>query len=111
MAQAVVQHGGDVVAAARPSAALEDLPRRIEHAVGATVATGRVTVVEADVGAQSGLQALADCASKLDVTGLVNNAGVASLQGLRDLTTSEWDRVMAINVRAPAFLTQVLRSA
>jgi NAD(P)-dependent dehydrogenase (short-subunit alcohol dehydrogenase family) len=39
---------------------------------------------------------------------LVNNAGVAQNAGIETITPEEFDRIMAINFRAPFFLTQKL---
>ena len=39
---------------------------------------------------------------------LVNNAGVAQSAGIETITPEEFDRIMAINFRAPFFLTQKL---
>ena len=41
---------------------------------------------------------------RLDV--LHNNVGIASLQGIRDVTEDEWDRVMAVNLKSMVFATQ-----
>ncbi|HTA16427.1 MAG TPA: SDR family oxidoreductase [bacterium] len=43
---------------------------------------------------------------KLD--GLVNNAGVGAFKPLERLSLADWDRVQAVNLRAPFFLTQQL---
>lgn len=39
---------------------------------------------------------------------LVNNAGMMTEAGLGTLTVEQWDRVMAVNVRGPAFLAQAV---
>ena len=41
-----------------------------------------------------------------DVDGLVNCAGVYPVTSVMDMTTQEWDAVMALNVRAPFLLTR-----
>ena len=43
---------------------------------------------------------------KLD--GLVNNAGIGAFQPLERLSLADWDRVQAVNLRAPFYLTQQL---
>ncbi|HTB23653.1 MAG TPA: SDR family oxidoreductase [bacterium] len=43
---------------------------------------------------------------KLD--GLVNNAGIGAFKPLERLSLADWDRVQAVNLRAPFFLTQQL---
>jgi 3-oxoacyl-[acyl-carrier protein] reductase len=44
--------------------------------------------------------------TRLDI--VVNNAGVGLIQGLADTTEAQFDRVFAINVKAPFFLLQEL---
>ena len=39
---------------------------------------------------------------------LVNNAGIGPLQPAEDLTEANWDRTMAINLKAPYMLAQVI---
>lgn len=46
-------------------------------------------------------------AGRLDI--LVNAAGITSRGGLDDITLETFDRLMAINVRAPLFVTQAAR--
>lgn len=48
------------------------------------------------------LQAFLDALPRIDA--LVNNAALQIVKPLRDTTTTEWDRVLAVNLRA-AFLT------
>ncbi len=43
---------------------------------------------------------------KIDM--LINNAGIAMLNKAMDLTEKEWDSTMAINLRAPFFLSQAV---
>ncbi|NJC34344.1 NAD(P)-dependent dehydrogenase (short-subunit alcohol dehydrogenase family) [Sphingomonas jejuensis] len=42
---------------------------------------------------------------------LVNNASLFDLDGFDDMTVAAWDRHMAINARAPAFLTRAFAAA
>src|SRR5258706_4988560 len=46
---------------------------------------------------------------KLDI--LVNNAGAAWLEKFTEFPEKGWDKVMALNVKAPFFLTQALMAA
>jgi len=39
---------------------------------------------------------------------LVNNAGIASFTKLPDITTTEWDRVLAVNLRSVLLLSQAV---
>jgi len=41
---------------------------------------------------------------RLDI--LHNNVGIAILQGIRDVTEAEWDRVMAVNLKGIVFAAQ-----
>ena len=49
---------------------------------------------------------IADRSARLDL--LVNNAGIMFERGLDDMTADEWDRMLAVNLNAPVFLTQAL---
>jgi NAD(P)-dependent dehydrogenase (short-subunit alcohol dehydrogenase family) len=84
-----------------------------EAAVAAiTAAGGRAFALGADLAAADGPEALADAVRAatgpggLDV--LVHNAGVGESSGLAEITPEEYDRLFAVNVRAPLFLTQRL---
>ncbi len=59
----------------------------------------------ADVSACRG--AVAACAERFDrLDGLVNAAGLTDRGGIDDTTPETWDRLFAVNVRAPFFLAQ-----
>lgn len=70
----------------------------------------RVLVVRADLADPAGYAGIAttveDRLGGADV--LVNNAGVMFERGIAELTVDEWDRMVAINLRAPALLTAAL---
>ncbi|MEZ0166660.1 SDR family NAD(P)-dependent oxidoreductase [Kineococcus sp. LSe6-4] len=93
--------GCDLVLSARSRDALEALAQDVvrEHGV-------RVEVVPADLGDAGDTEALAASAlaafDGLDV--LVNNAGISVPQRVVDVDAATWDRVMAVNLRAPALL-------
>lgn len=55
-------------------------------------------------GLPAALGAVADAFGGIDV--LVNNAGMMAEHPLEDLTPEAWDRMMAVNTKAPVFLTQ-----
>jgi NAD(P)-dependent dehydrogenase (short-subunit alcohol dehydrogenase family) len=74
-------------------------------------AGGRADAVGADLGAADGAHKLAAevrklVGARLDM--LVANAGVATAATIEDQTVEEFDRMFAVNVRAPFFLVQQL---
>jgi NAD(P)-dependent dehydrogenase (short-subunit alcohol dehydrogenase family) len=74
---------------------------------------GQADAIGADLGAPDGAHKLAAEVSKLvgkrlDI--LVANAGVATAASIEDQSVEEFDRMFAVNVRAPFFLVQQLLS-
>lgn len=74
-------------------------------------AGGKADAVGADLGAPDGAHKLAAAVRKLvgerlDI--LVANAGIATAGTIEDQTVEEFDRMFAVNVRAPFFLVQQL---
>jgi 3-oxoacyl-[acyl-carrier protein] reductase len=74
-------------------------------------AGGKADAVGADLGAPDGAHKLAAevrklAGERLDI--LVANAGVATAATIEDQTVAEFDRMFAVNVRAPFFLVQQL---
>src|SRR5258707_3063325 len=72
---------------------------------------GQADAVGADLGAPDGAHRLAEkvrklAGARLDI--LVANAGVATAASIEDQTVEEFDRMFAVNVRAPFFLVQQL---
>jgi 3-oxoacyl-[acyl-carrier protein] reductase len=72
---------------------------------------GRADTVGADLAAPDGPHRLAQqvraiVGDRLDI--LVANAGVAKSAGIEDTTIEDFDRLFAVNVRAPFFLVQQL---
>jgi 3-oxoacyl-[acyl-carrier protein] reductase len=70
---------------------------------------GRAQAVQSDLSSRKGPHALAErvrtiVGDRLDI--LVLNAGVSSSQSIEDTDLDEFDRLFAINVRAPFFLVQ-----
>jgi 3-oxoacyl-[acyl-carrier protein] reductase/(S)-1-phenylethanol dehydrogenase len=75
--------------------------------VDAVLAAGGDAVgVAADLTDEAAVFALASEAGPVDV--LVNNAADLTQASLEDLTTSTWQRVLAVNVTAPLLLIQAL---
>ncbi|MBB3178772.1 SDR family NAD(P)-dependent oxidoreductase [Variovorax sp. Sphag1AA] len=74
-------------------------------------AGGKATAVGADLGTADGAHVLAAkvreiVGNRLDV--LVANAGVSNAAPIEDLSVEDFDKLFAINVRAPFFLVQQL---
>jgi NAD(P)-dependent dehydrogenase (short-subunit alcohol dehydrogenase family) len=72
---------------------------------------GKADAVGADLGAPDGAHKLAAevrklVGERLDI--LVANAGIATAAAIEDQTIGEFDRMFAVNVRAPFFLVQQL---
>ena len=71
---------------------------------------GECISIPADLSSAEGVQHLADelgkREEKLDI--LVNNAGATWGEPIDDFSESGWDKVMAINLKAPFFLTKAL---
>lgn len=96
--------GADIVAVARDPGGLAEVKAAVEG-LGR-----RCLVVEADMATVEGPRAAA--AQALEAFGavdiLVNNAGIALLDELLVATVEDWDRTMAVNLRAPFLLAQAL---
>jgi glucose 1-dehydrogenase len=94
-AQVVIDYVGD------PSGATET-QRAVEQA------GGKAAIVAADVTKMSDVAALVDAAWKAfgaaDI--LVNNAGIEHKAAFWDTPEADYDKVMAVNLRGPFFLTQ-----
>lgn len=71
------------------------------------------TTVRADLSEAAGAQHVADSAVEAfgSVDVLVNSASIFHEQPLFEADVDEWDRVMAINLRAPFLLTKALEGA
>ncbi|GAB3472367.1 glucose 1-dehydrogenase [Kineococcus endophyticus] len=101
VARTLAAAGCDLVLSARSRDALETLAQALvtEHGT-------RVEVVPADLADADDTGALAAAAlatfGGLDV--LVNNAGISVPQRVVDVDAATWDRVLAVNLRAPALL-------
>lgn len=92
---------------------------RTEHSVAAAMPgfTGEVIAAPGDVASASGCKAVVeatlDAFGGLDV--LVNNAGIFTRSRIEDIEESDWDAVMAANIKSVQFCTKyaipALRSA
>jgi 2-dehydro-3-deoxy-D-gluconate 5-dehydrogenase len=98
-AVALVEQGASVLAVARSTEELEQL---------AADYPGLVAIQTCDMQDRAAVAALPQIAidrfGRLDV--VVNNAGIAPAGAFLDQEDSEWDRVLAVNITAPAVLAR-----
>jgi NADP-dependent 3-hydroxy acid dehydrogenase YdfG len=91
----LAERGAKVVLGARREDRLQALAARI------TAAGGKVIYAVTDVKKRADLTALVGLAlehfGRLDV--LINNAGIAALSPMDDLTVDEWDEMIDVNIR------------
>lgn len=99
-AEELARHGAEVVVhgrdAGRGSAVVDSI----------TAEGGKARFVAADLTDLAQLDALVDRAGTVDV--LVNNAGFSWFGPTADLDVATFDRLFAVNVRAPYFLVGAL---
>lgn len=76
-------------------------------------AGGRAGLVQADIGDVAQCQAAVKtvAAEFGDIDILINNAAIRPHSKISQITAEEWDRVMAVNLRAPFFLSQAVLPA
>src|SRR5690242_7691626 len=71
---------------------------------------GTASIFECDIAHRDGCQQLAAAAierfGRIDI--LQNNVGIASDQGLEDITEEAWDQVMGVNVRGMVLMAQAV---
>ena len=74
---------------------------------------GRATAVAADVSQASAVAAMVDhvagALGPIDI--LINNAGVAIVRGVEDLTEAEFDQTIAVNLKSAFLCTQAVLPA
>jgi 2-deoxy-D-gluconate 3-dehydrogenase len=96
--------GADIVAIARDPQGLSEVKAVVE-AMGR-----RCLAIEADLATVEGPRAAARTALQdwgaVDI--LVNNAGITAIESILEAKVESWDRVMAVNLRAPFLLAQAL---
>ena len=99
--------GADIVAVARDRAGLEETAAAV-RGQGRECLVIEADMADADSTRAAGEKALAAWGT-IDI--LVNNAGIARIAPALDLTQDDWDDTMAVNLRAPFLLSQVLAPA
>lgn len=99
--------GADIAAVARDHEGLAEVKAAVE-ALGR-----RCVAIEADLAdAQAPARAAREAQAALGTIDiLVNNAGIALLDDLLVASVEDWDRTMAVNLRAPFLLAQALAPA
>ena len=103
IAEVFADAGADIVVTARDADALEGVAETVR-------ARGRTCLAEscdlADPEAVDAMAAAVLARTSVDI--LVNNAGVAHVAPALELSLEEWDRTMAVNVRAPFQLARAV---
>ncbi|MGD8922270.1 MAG: SDR family oxidoreductase [Candidatus Zixiibacteriota bacterium] len=61
-------------------------------------------VVVADLAIESGVEAVIESVEEGPLHGLINNAGIAVVKPVAEITPAEWQQTLAINVTAPFVL-------
>ena len=100
IACALAKHGVTVVGTARSEETLQTVQHEIDTA-GGTFYCVAADLADPDSPKKMIDAAIAAC-GRLDI--LVNNAGIVVEGPLLDATLEEWDRLMAVNARAPFLL-------
>lgn len=97
---ALAEEGAAVVLAARAVDKLEETAEQV------TAVGGKAEIVVTDLAEEESIKNLVKVANekfgRLDI--LVNNAGVTHSAELEDTATVDWDRLFAVNTRAPFIL-------
>jgi len=96
--------GAHIAAVGRDEAGLEEVVRAVEAAGrrAVPIAADLATVEDCEAAARAGLEAF----GTIDI--LVNNAGIALVAPLLEADVEDWDRTMAVNLRAPFILARAL---
>ena len=100
IALALAHNGGHVSLAARGTGDLQTIQSEIESFGGQAAAFPTDISREADVVRL--VHGTIERFGRLDI--VVNNAGMGTFGPLADMTTEEWDQIMAVNARGPFLL-------
>jgi NADP-dependent 3-hydroxy acid dehydrogenase YdfG len=100
----LAQHGANVVATARNA---DDL-KQLEVTATEGSVRGKIVTVPGDVANEADMAAVVKAAldqfSRIDV--VINNAGYGVFKNVDEITVSEWDDLMATNVKGTFILTK-----
>ncbi len=83
-----------------------DMPRLEAARAELRAGADRAVLVAGDLQDAATIETIAERAGDLD--GLVNCAGIYPVTPLLDLDAAEWDRVLALNLRAPFLMTRAV---
>lgn len=89
----------------RDAAALADSKRAVEQR------GGQAEIVQCDISDADAVSRMAAEIARDPLDVLINNAGIAVVKPLAEVSLDEWRRTLAINVTAPFVLTQKLAPA
>lgn len=107
IARVFAEAGADVVAVARDADGLAETAEAV-RAHGRRCLVIDAELASADGPVAAGERALAEWGT-IDI--LVNSAGIAVVAPALDTSVEDWDRVMAVNLRAPFLLARTLAPA
>ena len=107
IAKVFADAGADIVAMGRDEADLAETAEAV-RALGRRCLTITTELEDPAATRAAAERALAEWGT-IDI--LVNNAGIALIAPALDVTLEDWDRTMAVNVRAPFVLAQTLAPA
>jgi NAD(P)-dependent dehydrogenase (short-subunit alcohol dehydrogenase family) len=101
--KALAKAGCTVIAADRTYDVSKDIKGGQAFEGGGQIVEMGLDISDAEQ-ATDGLNRVADTYGVLDI--LVNNAGVDQTVSIEEMTVDDWDRVMAVNLRAPFVLSK-----
>lgn len=100
----LAEHGANVVVTARNADELRELEKEATEGH----VRGKIVAVPGDVASESDMEAVVkttlDQFKRIDV--VINNAGYGIFKNVDEITVSEWDDVMATNVKGTFLLTK-----
>src|SRR5215210_1929856 len=100
-ARRLAERGSDLVLVARRQERIEALAGELSGAHGIAA-----EALVADLGDLGGVARVAERATASDVSMLVNNAGINGYAGFAEVSPSIVEKVIAVNVTAPALLAR-----
>ena len=104
MATALAQAGADIVITSRTLADCESTAAELQKSTGR-----KATPIAADVSNSADVDRLAARSGPIDI--LINSAGINIRGPIADLSESDWDAVVDINLKAPFLLARKLGPA